>query len=89
MPHFTTLIATATRLLTKPRVDQLLATTLALCRKARLLKRRSPLAAIDSTGLETRHVSATLLFHVARPTAKAQFMQSWRVRGVCIVVSAI
>lgn len=58
VPHFTTLCAASARLLTKPRADALLAATLALCRKAKLLLRRSKLAAIDSTGLETRHASA-------------------------------
>jgi hypothetical protein len=58
VPHFTTLCGAAGRLLTQARAEALLAATLALCRKAKLLKRRSPLAAIDSTGLETRHVSA-------------------------------
>ena len=57
-PHFTTLCAASRRLLTKPRADALLGATLALCRKAKLLPRRTRLAAIDSTGLETRHASA-------------------------------
>ena len=58
VPHFTTLCQAAKRLLRKPQADRLMAATLALCRKAKLLKRRTELAAIDSTGLETRHVSA-------------------------------
>jgi len=58
VPHFTTLCQAAKRLLRKPVGDQLLAATLALCRKAKLLKKRTKLAAIDSTGLESRHVSA-------------------------------
>jgi hypothetical protein len=57
VPHFTTLCAAAKRLLTKPLADRMLAAVLALCRKGKLLRRRSKLAAIDSTGLETRHVS--------------------------------
>jgi len=58
VPHFTTLCAASKRLLGKASGERLLATTLALCRKAGLLKRRTKLAAIDSTGLESRHVSA-------------------------------
>jgi len=58
VPHYTTLCAASRRLLSKPRADALLAATLAWCRKAKLLRRRSKLAAIDSTGLETRHASA-------------------------------
>jgi len=57
-PHFTTLCAASGRLLTKPRADAMLAATLALCRKSKLLPRRTKPAAIDSTGLETRHASA-------------------------------
>ena len=56
-PHFTTLNQAAGRLLTKDRWDQLMASTLAACRKAKLLKAHTELAAIDSTGLESRHVS--------------------------------
>ena len=58
VPHFTTLCQAAKRLFRKPIAECLLAATLALCRKAKLLRRRTTLAAIDSTGLETRHVSA-------------------------------
>ena len=58
VPHFTTLCAAARRLLSKPVAERLLATVLTLCRQAKLLKKRTKLAAIDSTGLETRHVSA-------------------------------
>jgi hypothetical protein len=57
-PHFTTLCAASGRLLTKPLADSLLAATLTLCRKVKLLRRRTKLAAIDSTGLESRHASA-------------------------------
>ena len=56
-PHFTTLCQAATRLLTQDRWDQLMASTLAACREAKLLKTHTKLAAIDSTGLESRHVS--------------------------------
>ena len=57
VPHFTTLCQAAGRLLRQALADKLMASTLALCRQAKLLKRRSKLAAIDSTGLDTRHVS--------------------------------
>jgi hypothetical protein len=58
VPHFTTLCAASRRLLRKPLADTMLASILALCRKGNLLTKRSKLAAIDSTGLESRHVSA-------------------------------
>lgn len=58
VPHFTTLCQAAKRLLRKPVVEAVQTATLALCRKAKLLKRRTKLGAIDSTGMETRHASA-------------------------------
>jgi len=57
VPHFTTLQQASKRLFRKPIADELLAAVLRECRKVKLLKGRTPLAAIDSTGLETRHVS--------------------------------
>jgi hypothetical protein len=56
-PHFTTLCAASRRLLSSSWAERLLGATLELCRKAKVLSKRSKLAAIDSTGLETRHVS--------------------------------
>ncbi len=57
VPHFTTLCAASKRLLAKPKADALLDGVLCRCRKARILGPRTPLAAIDSTGLESRHTS--------------------------------
>ena len=58
VPHFTTLCAAANRMLGKAKADAVLTAVLNHCRKARILARRSKQAAIDSTGLESRHVSA-------------------------------
>jgi len=58
VPHFTTLWAASKRLLAKPKAEALLDGVLRRCRQAKILGKRTPLAAIDSTGLETRHVSA-------------------------------
>jgi hypothetical protein len=58
VPHFTTLCAAAKRLLGQGQAGALLDAILTHCRKAKLLARRSKQAAIDSTGLESRHVSA-------------------------------
>jgi len=58
VPRFTTLQTASRRLLCKPSADACLQQVLAQCRKAKLLKRRTARAAIDSTGMETRHVSA-------------------------------
>jgi len=57
VPHFTTLCAASQRLLRKPAADNMLASILALCRRGKLLRPRTKMAAIDSTGLESRHVS--------------------------------
>jgi hypothetical protein len=58
VPHFTTLCAAAKRLLGKAKADAVLDAVLNHCRKAKILAKRSEQAAIDSTGLESRHVSA-------------------------------
>ena len=58
IPHFTTLCQAAKRLLAKPKVDRVLGEILAMCREAKILKKQTSRAAIDSTGLETRHVSS-------------------------------
>ena len=57
VPHFTTLCAAHRRLLKKPRTDRLLDQLLAVCRRHGVLRKKSRLAVIDSTGLETRHSS--------------------------------
>jgi Transposase DDE domain len=58
VPHFTTLCAAAKRLLGKANADATFDAVLEHCRRAKLLPKCSRQAAIDSTGLETRHVSA-------------------------------
>ena len=58
IPHFTTLCAAAKRLLGKSKADAILDAVLHHCRRAKILSKRSKQAAIDSTGLESRHVSA-------------------------------
>jgi hypothetical protein len=58
VPHFTTLCQAEKRLLRKPIAETLLAAILGQCRDAKLLAPKTKLAAIDSTGLETRHISS-------------------------------
>jgi hypothetical protein len=58
VPHFTTLCAAAKRLLGKAKANAVLDAVLDHCRRAKILPKRSKQAAIDSTGLESRHVSA-------------------------------
>lgn len=57
VPHFTPLCAASKHLLAKAQADTLLERLLEWCRKAKMLSKRSRLAAIDSTGLESRHAS--------------------------------
>lgn len=82
VPHFTTLCAASRRLLTKAMADALLAATLALCRKSRLLPRRSKLAAIDSTGLESRHVSTYFTHRCGRHSGHTRHRYP-KVSAVC------
>ena len=56
-PHFTTLCAASKRLLRKPAAQASLRSILQKCRDIGLLKAKSKQAAIDSTGMETRHAS--------------------------------
>jgi DDE family transposase len=56
-PHFTTLQKASVRLLRRKRVQHLLDNTLARARKAKVLKNRVALAAIDSSGFEAQHAS--------------------------------
>jgi len=58
VPHFTTLCAAARRLLGKARANAISDAVLDHCRRAKILTQRSKQVAIDSTGLESRHVSA-------------------------------
>jgi len=57
VPHFTTLCQASKRLFRKATAEALLSATLKHCREEGLLDETTELAAIDSTGLETRHVS--------------------------------
>jgi hypothetical protein len=71
VPHFTTFQKAAQRLLVSRRARRLLDETVERAVKAKRIKRRVKLAAIDGTGLESRHVS---LYYVKRceKTAKNQ-----------------
>jgi hypothetical protein len=57
VPHFTSLCSAHKRLLRKRHTDLLLGSLLKRCRNEKLLSETVALAAIDSTGLESRHVS--------------------------------
>lgn len=67
VPHFTTLCAASRRLLQKPQADRLMGRILRQCRGKGILPRKSRLAAIDSTGLESRHVSSYFTHRCERP----------------------
>ncbi len=57
VPHFTTLQKAADRLLVAASFRRLITTTVQRARKAKLLRRRVRLAAIDTSGFEARHTS--------------------------------
>ena len=57
VPHFTTLQKTASRLTRKAMADRLLDATIRLCQRTKTMKRRVQRAAMDGTGLESRHIS--------------------------------
>ena len=57
IPHFTTLCTASKRLLKKRESELFLQAILQKCKAAGLLKDNSKLAAIDSTGIETRYAS--------------------------------
>ncbi|MGH7487939.1 MAG: transposase, partial [bacterium] len=57
VPHFTTLQKAADRLLPMASFRRLLTTTVGRARKGKLLGRRVRLAAMDTSGFESRHIS--------------------------------
>jgi hypothetical protein len=56
-PHFTTLQKASKRLLCRSRVRRLLDHTITRARRAKILRKRVALAAIDSSGFEAQHAS--------------------------------
>jgi Transposase DDE domain len=57
VPHFTTLQKAADRLLVEKSFRRLITATVERARKAKLLGRRVRLAAMDTSGFESRHIS--------------------------------
>ena len=57
VPHFTTLQKAADRLFVEKSFRRLITTTVERARKAKILGRRSRLAAMDSSGFESQHTS--------------------------------
>jgi hypothetical protein len=72
VPHFTTLQKAARRLLRVPPARRLLAATLRRARRTGRLRRRVRLAALDGTGLESRHISAYFLRRREKPRKNGQ-----------------
>jgi len=58
IPHYTTLQKSAARLLRKDKMDKLIQSILYAARKSRIQKKVVDLAAVDSTGFESRHISS-------------------------------
>lgn len=57
MPHYTTLQKASIRLLSSNKVQRLLKTTIKAAQKVELLKIKSSISALDSTGMEAGHAS--------------------------------
>jgi hypothetical protein len=72
VPHFTTFQKAARRLLTYPRARRLLHKTIHIAMKRRRMPRRVALAALDGTGLESRHAS---IYYVRRRAAGGKTWQ--------------
>jgi hypothetical protein len=72
VPHFTTLHKAARRLLLAPPARRLLAATLRRAQRTKVLRRRVRLAALDGTGLESRHISAYFLRRRDKPRKNGQ-----------------
>jgi hypothetical protein len=67
VPHFTTLQKAADRLLVAPSFQRLITTTVRRARKAKILRRRVRLAAMDSSGFESRHISRYYAWRRKKP----------------------
>lgn len=85
-PHYTTLQKAAKRFTDKRTIDRLLRTTLVVATKAHVMKRSISLAAIDSTGLESHHVSSYFVRRRARGTEEYENTHYTRFPKVGIVM---
>ena len=72
VPHFTTLQKAAARLTRKLHIDQLLTATIKHAVKGHILNEIVDLAAMDGTGLESRHVSRYFVRRRERVTGARQ-----------------
>ncbi|UCD51094.1 MAG: hypothetical protein JSW27_00380, partial [Phycisphaerales bacterium] len=68
--HFSMLCAAAKGLLGKAKAEAVSDAVLTHCRQTKILRSRSKQAAIDSTGLESRHVSAYFTKRCKRHSAR-------------------
>ncbi len=86
VPHFTTFCAAHRRLLSRPQARRLFDEFVVECRRRGLLRRVSRLAAMDSTGLDSRHVSHYFTRRCDRQGAhyKARFP---KLSAICDVAS--
>jgi hypothetical protein len=85
VPHFTTFQKAAVRLLEARRAQRLLDHTVSMAQEAGLLGRRSKLAALDSTGLESTTASRYFVRHRERP-GKNRIQNTYRVFPKLVVV---
>ena len=68
VPHYTTLQKAAHRFTHKKAIGRLIESTLALATKGHVMKKCVALGAIDSTGLESHHVSSYFVRRRTRDT---------------------
>ena len=83
VPHFTTFQKTARRLLRSKVVDELLDETV---RRMMGRRRKVPLAAIDSTGMESRHASRYFIHRRSREPNRWQTTQTTRFPKLGVLV---
>jgi hypothetical protein len=86
VPHYTTLQKAARRFTDKKTITRLLAETITIATQARVMKPTVALSAIDSTGLESHHVSSYFVRRRARATGEYENTRYNRFPKVGIVM---
>ena len=86
IPHYTTLQKAARRLTGRNEMKKLISATLGMARKEKILKKTVALAAVDSTGLESRHASTYFVRRKAKGGEGIQETTYTRFPKVGIVV---
>lgn len=88
VPHYTTFQKAAHRLTAKNTLDKLIKEILTMAIKTRIMKKHVSLSAIDSTGLESHHISAYFVKRKAKGRECYQMTTYTRYPKVGIVVDS-